>query len=308
MALSFAVAIGWQARRAAGGLVALAAYLLFQGFYANHLYLLALVLLLVALSDCERQYAIRPRGSGPVPGWPLFLMRAQLSIVYLFAGIAKINGEFLSGSTLGYHFENSVLPVPDFSSLLLFLSLATVAAEIFIGLAVWSERLRSFAFALVLPLHAVMPFVSQDPAQVVGILIFTVIMLVLFASFLNVPEGGRLVIWDDRSEVWRRRVSFLRKVDLFGALRFARRSEERRYEAFGKQPGESEAALHLFLPGWRIRAGMDAILEIIAVLPGGCFIAPYLALPGVRVFGSGLTREKSVPFSRVRPEPTARPV
>lgn len=292
MALSFAVAVGWYGRRSAAGLVLLATYLLAGGFYANHLYLLALVLLLVALSDCERHYAVRTRGTGPVAGWPLFLMRAQLSIVYFFAGVAKINPEFLHGDTLQAHFENSVFPVPDLAAFLVPLSLATVAAEIFIGLGVWSDRLRPSAFALVLPLHMMMPLVSQSASQVAGIGIFTAIMIVLFASFLEVPEGARLVVWNDRSEEWRRRVALLERLDLFGALRFVERSSERRYEVIGGPVAEGRASFHVFLPGWRLRSGIAAVREIAAAIPGGCFVAPYLALPGVAEIGRHVGFEK----------------
>jgi hypothetical protein len=285
IALSVALTVGWHGRRAAAGLVGLAAYLLTGGFYANHLYLLALVLLLVSLSDCERHYALRRHGAGPVSGWPLFLMRLQLSIVYVFAGVAKINGEFLSGATLGYHFENSVLPLPNVGGLLVVLSIATVAVEIFIGLGVWSARLRPIAFALVLPLHAAMPFVSQDPSQLAGIAIFSAIMLVLCASFLDVREGALLVVWNDRSEEWRRRVGLLQRLDLFGAFRFEGISTERRYEAIGGPSGEGRGPLQVFLPGWRLRSGVGAVREILSLIPGGCLVAPYLVLPGVRVIG-----------------------
>jgi hypothetical protein len=307
-ALAFAVAIGWHARPAAAGLVALAAILLSGGHYSNHLYLLTLVLALVALSDCERAHAVRVRGAGPVPGWPLLLMRAQLSIVYVFAGIAKLNAEFLSGETMGHLFANAVLPAPALPSLVLVLSWATVAAEIFVGLAVWSERLRPWAFALVLPLHAVMPLVAPDAMQLAGIAIFALLMLVLFASFQDVPERERLVIWDDESDAWRRRIAVIRRLDLFGALRFARRSDERRYRAIGGRPGETDSSLHVFLPGWRIKAGVAALREILDVLPGGCLLAPYLGLPAAEVAGRRLGASPGATLSSRPSEPSARPV
>lgn len=91
------VTIGWHARLAAIAALIAAAGVVFDG-YKNHYYLMLIMLLLVALSDCERHYAIRPRGRGDASGWALALMQVQATVVYGFAGLAKVNDEFLGGA------------------------------------------------------------------------------------------------------------------------------------------------------------------------------------------------------------------
>lgn len=54
--------------------------------YLNHYYLMSLVSLLLA---------VLPLRGGTVPLWALWVLRAQLGVVYVFAGIAKLNPDWL---------------------------------------------------------------------------------------------------------------------------------------------------------------------------------------------------------------------
>lgn len=258
--LSVSLIAGWKGRWAAAGLFLLGAYGIWRGGAQSDLYLLVVVLPFVAMSDSERSYSVRPHGAGVVAGWPLTVMRWQLSIAYLFFGVA---------------------PLP--------FSLAT-AAEVFVGLGVWSRRLRAFAFAAVLPLHASVLTMAAGRSDLAWLVPFSLLAFVLSASFLDLPELGRVVVWDDGCSFCGRWISVIRRLDVFGAMRFVGLSQPDTYVALGVQQEEAMGALQLVEPGGTIRSGFDAVRGVVSVLPGGWFIAPYLALPGIPFIGGRIYR------------------
>ncbi len=86
--LSVGIAAGYRTR--------LCAALFFVGFtyvelldrttYLNHYYLMSLVALLLAVLPVHR---------GSVPLWTIWTLRAQVGVVYIFAGVAKLNPDWL---------------------------------------------------------------------------------------------------------------------------------------------------------------------------------------------------------------------
>lgn len=260
MILSVALVSGWWARWAAAALFMVGAYSLSLGAAQSDLYLLVLVLPVVALSGSERRYSVRSRGSGSAAAWPLVVMRVQLSIAYLFFGIAPMP------SSLG------------------------IAAEVFVGLGVWSRRLRELAFALVLPLHITVLAMSNSRFDWAWLGPFSLLVLVLSASFLDVPERGRVVVWDDGCSFCRRWISVLRWFDIFGSMRFVGLSRPEEYANVGVRREAATEALQLVEPDGRIRSGYAAVRGIVSVLPGGWFIALYMSLPGLPTVGSRVYR------------------
>lgn len=285
MVLGALVALGYRARLAAVLMLGVGPFLLID-WYRNHLYLILILLLLVAVSDCERHYALRLRGSGPATGWPRFLMRCQVSIVYVFAGIAKVNGEFLDGRVLQHYFDRSIFPVPDLDqSTLAAISVSAVTVELFMGLAVWLPRLRPVVFFVAIPLHLTMIPISSTPMLAFELGIFALLMFTLLGAFVDVEERARLVVWDDTCTFCRRWVATFQRLDLFGALRFTGASSPAAYEGFGVTPEAAAHALQLVEPRGDIGAGYDAVAAVTAVLPLGFLIAPWMAVPGVRHAG-----------------------
>jgi predicted DCC family thiol-disulfide oxidoreductase YuxK len=283
LVLALAFTAGWWPRWTAFVMVALGTYLLVGVRYNNHFYLMLLMLLLIAVSDSGRCYALRPSQCGAGHAWPITLMRALVSIVYVYAGVAKINGEFLSGDALASWVEQSMLPLeaPAAGAIFVVLALATITTEVFVGVAVWSRRLRPVAFALVLPLHLGMLIVATSWFQLVGIGIFAVLMFILLTAFLDLPERGRLVVWDDSCSFCRRWVAWFRRLDAFGAFRFVGASSAEAYAGTGVTPAAAAEAMQLVEPDGRVLSGYDAVRGIIAVLPGGFLLAPWMAFPGV---------------------------
>jgi hypothetical protein len=80
-------------------------FLLDQTRYLNHFYVVCLLALLLAVSPANRFFSLDARlglvrRSEFVPFWSLFLLRAQVAIVYFYAGIAKINYDWLRGEPM----------------------------------------------------------------------------------------------------------------------------------------------------------------------------------------------------------------
>ena len=75
-------------------------FLLDESRYLNHFYLVIVVALLMCVIPANRHLAVdawlRPKLRSPsVPQWSVWLLRAQFEIVYLYAGIVKINEDWL---------------------------------------------------------------------------------------------------------------------------------------------------------------------------------------------------------------------
>ena len=75
--------------------------------YLNHFYLIALLAFLLIWMPADRVWALGPRRPklkpgevATVPYWTIFLLRAQLFIVYFYAGIAKVNADWLQGQPM----------------------------------------------------------------------------------------------------------------------------------------------------------------------------------------------------------------
>ncbi len=80
-------------------------YLLDEARYLNHFYLVSLLAFLVIFVPAHRCRSVDARlhpaiRSESVPAWPLWLLRAQVAIVYFYAGLAKLNADWLRGQPM----------------------------------------------------------------------------------------------------------------------------------------------------------------------------------------------------------------
>lgn len=79
------------------------AFLLDKALYNNHFYLIVLLSFLLCLVQADRWASLdlvrRPRPS-LVPLWNLWLLRAQIAVVFIFAGVAKLNPDWLAGEPM----------------------------------------------------------------------------------------------------------------------------------------------------------------------------------------------------------------
>jgi hypothetical protein len=105
------VALGVLFRAAIVGLFILFAYvfLLDQASYLNQYYLLLSVALILCFLPADRAFSIASRrineSSSPVtPRWSIWAIRFQFELVLLFAGLVKLNDDWLQGQPLGLWF------------------------------------------------------------------------------------------------------------------------------------------------------------------------------------------------------------
>ena len=80
-------------------------FLLDQTRYLNHFYFISLISFLLIFLPAERAGSLdallRPKlRSDTVPAWTLWLLRAQIGIVYFYGGVAKISGDWLRGEPM----------------------------------------------------------------------------------------------------------------------------------------------------------------------------------------------------------------
>lgn len=176
---AFTFTIGAQVRISGLVLAATMGATLFidQQLYASHLYLLTLIVLLVALAVPENR-------SETVSYWPILLLKLQLSIVYLFAALSKLNSQYLSGFMLAANIRKSLIPP---STVLSAFAAASILVEVFLAFALWSSRLRKAAVIIGTAFHAGMVF-SLAPPVMAQLAIFAVECLALYPLFF-IPKA-----------------------------------------------------------------------------------------------------------------------
>jgi vitamin K-dependent gamma-carboxylase len=129
-------------------------FLLEKAHYLNHFYLICLLSLLLSLTPAHRAFSLdrlraraSARGAPPetAPRAHLFLLRAQIALVYFYGGISKLNRDWLRGEPFaGELTEQGGLPIlrailsPHAQALLL--SYSGLAVDLSVGFLLLSRR------------------------------------------------------------------------------------------------------------------------------------------------------------------------
>jgi hypothetical protein len=146
-----------------GRLYRLSAIVFFVGFtyaelcdvtnYLNHYYLVSLLALILCVIP-------KPDLRKPLPTWVLYLLRFQVAVVYIYAGLAKVQTDWLlSAQPLNLWFQART-ETPLIGSLLGTLTAAYVASwaaaffDLTIVFWIWYRKTRALAFVAVLGFHA----------------------------------------------------------------------------------------------------------------------------------------------------------
>src|SRR6185436_14753488 len=87
-------------------------FLLEQSDYLNHFYLMCLLALLMIFIPAHRSLSLDARRNPAIrsdyaPAWARLLLLAQLSIVYFYAGVAKLNPDWLAAAPLRVWLSNA---------------------------------------------------------------------------------------------------------------------------------------------------------------------------------------------------------
>lgn len=167
------IAAGRNVRPAAATVVATSfVFMEPVGVYNHHLYLIAVVAAILAISIQVE-----------------LMLKLQLSIVYLFGTLTKINEGFLSGTELHVSVVEHLLwrtlvgvPIPAWA--LIAISIITVILEGFLVFAFWFPRARWVALVVGLGLHAgMLVLISDDLARFVNLVVYAGVMYTLYMPF-----------------------------------------------------------------------------------------------------------------------------
>jgi vitamin K-dependent gamma-carboxylase len=92
-------------------------FLLEEAWYVNHIYLICLFSFLLIFIPANRALSVdawvRPQlRSETTPAWTLWLLRAQMGIVYFYGGVAKLSSDWLRGEPTRMRLsQNTDLPI-----------------------------------------------------------------------------------------------------------------------------------------------------------------------------------------------------
>lgn len=242
-----------------------------QQTYSNHLYLMAWLVGLMTLADSGAGMNVY-RTNRPIVRWPVLLLMIQVSIVYGFSGLTKINTDFVAGRVLAASLRGGLvefpaaLRTPEFLSTL---ALLVIAVELFLAIFLWRAHLRPAAFLLGLGLHVSITVLMTNTIE---LLVFSLEMLAIFPLFLE----GRLNVEADSRSPWPDRI--------------------RRYDLLRVVDVETEtSARELTVSHHGItRHGAAAHTRILEHLVPWLWVAPLLRLPGVASWHMRLHRSESI--------------
>jgi hypothetical protein len=170
------LAAGWRA--APVGIVCAvtqAGFLMWdQQTYSSHRVLVLLLAAYLAFARSDSTWAVRPTALDPPPG-PRLLMMTQLSVLYLFAALSKVNLAFLGGGVLR---AEVWWPLPTW--LYEPLSYLTIAAEIFLAFGLWFRLTRVPATVAGVGLHLSIVTMLEQPLPLVAFALACVPLYPLF--------------------------------------------------------------------------------------------------------------------------------
>ncbi len=105
VSLTLALGLAYRVSAALFFLIYAHLFLIEQSSYLNHAYLICLLALMLCFIPAHRGVSVdawlRPAlRSSTVPVWAVWLLRAQIGIVYFYGGLAKLNGDWLRGEPM----------------------------------------------------------------------------------------------------------------------------------------------------------------------------------------------------------------
>lgn len=288
-------AVGRWTRVAGTALVALVLLLLLtdQQLYSNHLVLLGALVGLVTLGDGGAAISLDARGRPPrrIAAWPIWLLRLQITTVYAYSAIAKLNPSFLSGSVVAsYLRSDGPLALPDqwrSFELMFAASVLVILLEGLLAIGLWLPYWRRTAFVAGLALHVGIVAFYEPP--LLPFVTFGLASLAPYVLFLDAHPGSKLLIWDRGCEFCGGWVRAARRLDWLGVLRYAGNEDEQLLARHGISRQAADAALHL-VDAHATRVGYDAVRGVADVLPLTFLWAPLLGLPPVRWVGDRVYR------------------
>ncbi len=166
--LGLAIAAGWHYRLSIGAFCLLFTYteLLDSTYYLNHYYFISLFTFLLLWLPLHRAAALDvrrhpTRACTTVPVWMLWAVQGQLALVYVFAGIAKLNADWLLHALPLRIWLQEQLGVPVLGFWLgqvwvaYAMSWGGMLFDLTVPVWLWWRRTRPYAYLAVLGFHAI---------------------------------------------------------------------------------------------------------------------------------------------------------
>ena len=183
VAAGTAVTIGWLTSPAAAVSVALSTTVLLwdQQVYSSHRWLATLLLAYLVFAQAGTAWSVRPSPTRTtVIWWPQVLMMSQLSVLYVFSALSKINVTFISGVPLsGWVW----LDLPW--QLFFIASILTVVVEVVIGIGLWFRATRRIAVVFGLGLHLSIVVLMNN--ETLALIAFAITCVSIYPLFIFRP-------------------------------------------------------------------------------------------------------------------------
>ena len=279
--------IGWRVALTGPALLAAIVATLFidQQGYSNHLYLMAWLVLLLVIADAGAGLNIS-RSDRPVVRWGVLLLMLQMSIVYGFSALTKLNDEFLSGEVLAGVVSGGPIDFPEGLRTPGFLSIlagVVIVVELYLALFMWRARYRPAAFVLGLGLHASITLLMESTLE---LLVFSLEMLALYPLFLS--RERLVVVWDDACRFCAGWVRRFERLDVLDTVEPMGKSDP----ASPVPPEEVERSMHLLHLG-KVTSGFRAVTGTLEHLVPTLWFAPILRIPGISHLGEWWYRRQA---------------
>jgi hypothetical protein len=201
LAAALAFGLGFRTRLAGAVLSVCMGYTLLmdQQLYSNHLYLFVVLLGLMTLADSGARLSLDARLRGPrpqIPLWPIALLRLQVSILYGFAVLAKLNPMYLSGAVVAQFITPEALALLETAwpraTLLPLLAVLSIGLELFLALALWSAPFRLPALLLGAGFHALLVPMGTPTGEPLSLelIVFGLVSVAPYLLFFEVAGYG----------------------------------------------------------------------------------------------------------------------
>jgi hypothetical protein len=145
-------------------------------------------------ADSRRRSRSNPWEAPMVPAWSLRFIQLHISMGYILTVLLKLRGDtWLGGTAMWYAFGLEGLTRFDLPSWIVappvgsFLSWATLAIELGVGLGVWFQRTRPFVLIAGVVLHAAIAIAFE-----IGF--FSYVMIASYLAFLPTRRDVRMLL------------------------------------------------------------------------------------------------------------------
>ncbi len=178
-------------------------WLLDMGYFNNHYYLFSLICFLMLFVQADAWGVLGKKNTiKSIPNWQVFILKAQMVIVFFVAGINKINPYWL----MEFQPMHFILERKAEVSGLSFLNSAAVAAffsyggfflDLLVGFALWWKRTRLIAIIALVAFNVLNFWMFWNIGEI-GIFPFMILSTIMLFLAPNTPEKWRKKYFPDK--------------------------------------------------------------------------------------------------------------